>query len=332
MKAIGLNTKEVKPMEPSYWQKYDLVFKRFSFRGIYKEILGFTKKLGEPFTKKSKRGRKFKVNPKEYVAYIIFEMISYNCPFRDMELGSELYLNKHIDHSTFGKNFQKVPYEYFIKLLSMTSKLLERLLGEVKLLIVDSTGIHTKIYYDCLFEGKETKRKKRLKVHALISSHKKEHITYVRAGLATDLHVSDAGGASIMLKTQNNTALLLADRGYDDETLYTTCKQKGIVPNIKPKICKSTRSPNRKRAIKNYNLDLYKKGRGVVETIFGGLRNKGLLSTRLRKEENIYKQGIICLFRHNLFTLLRIKAGAKFLSYLINRQTLLKKWIWIFMK
>ena len=316
-------------MVSSYWQKYDLVFKHFSFKKVYEKILGFAKKLGDPFTKKNNKGRKFKVEPNEYAAYIIFEMISYNCPYRDMELGSELYLNKHIDHSTFGKNFQKIPYEYFIRLLELTSKLLEKLLGEVELLIADSTGMHTKIYYDCIFQGKETKRKKRFKVHTLVSSHKEKHLTYVRTGLGTDMHISDSGGASRMLATQEKKpCTFLADRGYDYETTYKACKEKGINPNIKPKDYESTKSKNRKKAIKNYNLDLYRKGRGVVETVFGGLRNKGLLNTKLRKKDNINKQGIICLFRHNLFTLLRLKAGDKLLlNLLIDKLKPIKRFI-----
>src|SRR3990167_2149205 len=62
----------------SYWKRYDLVFKHFSSKKLFKKILGFAKKLGEPFTKKSNRGPKFKINPYEYAAYTVFEIIAHN--------------------------------------------------------------------------------------------------------------------------------------------------------------------------------------------------------------------------------------------------------------
>jgi len=98
-------------MQLTYWKKFDKVFKHFSGKKIYEEILKLVDLLGEPYKKKSNKGRKFKITPKEYTAIIAFK-ISSRDNFRDMELDSELYVDEHIDHSTFGKNFFKIPYDY----------------------------------------------------------------------------------------------------------------------------------------------------------------------------------------------------------------------------
>lgn len=294
----------------SYWKRYDLVFKHFSFKVIYNKLLGFAKNLGKPFTKKSNKGRSFKINPCEYVAYMAFEIISHNSPYRDMELGSELYVGKHIDHSTFGKNFQKIPYNYLLKLLELSSNFLEKILGQVKLLIADSTGIHAHVYYDCDRMIKKSRRKKRYKINTLISSHPEKKLTYIRTAVGSDLRVGDAEGAKQMLEKQSAMkCTFIADRGYDYERVYQACKDKGIKANIKPKKYKSNKSRKRKQAMLQYSENLYKEGRGVVETIFGGLSNKGLLNTKLRKLENIKKHGLITMLRHNLFTLFRINVG-----------------------
>lgn len=310
----------------SYWKKYDLVFKHFSFTKIYKEILSFAKELGKPFAKKSNKGRNFKIEPEEYVAYITFEIITHNSPFRDMEMGSELYVGKHIDHSTFGKVFQKIPYLYFLKLLEMTSNFLENLLGKVNLLIADSTGMHSNIYYDSTFKIKESRRKRRYKINALVASYPEKNLTYIRNAVGSDLRLSDSEGARRMLEKQDLTnCVFIADRGYDFEKVYKVCKDKNIKANIKAKKYESNRSKKRKLAMKNYDEELYKQKRGVVETIFGGLRNKGLLNTRFRKVESINKHSLISIFRHNLFTILRFKIGLMSYFVCINRQTLFLK-------
>src|SRR3989338_1443401 len=307
----------------SYWKRYDLVFKHFSSKKLFKKILGFAKKLGEPFTKKSNRGPKFKISPPEYAAYTVFEIITHNSHYRDMESDSELYVNKHIDHSTFGKNFQKTPYIYFLNMLEETSKLLENILGKVKVLIADSTGTHSHVYHDCELVDKKTRRKKRYKTHALVSSHPNAKAIYIRTGIGRNLRISDSEGAKRRSeKDSAKNCLFIADRGYDFEKVYKECHNKNIKANIKPQKYESNRSTKRNNAIKQYSENLYKEGRGVVESIFGGLSNKGLLNTKLRKDENINKHSLISMFRHNLYTLLRLQVGLNQLVCLINRQTL----------
>jgi len=291
--------------EPTYWKKYDLVFKHFSYKKIYAEILNIAKQLGQPFTKKSKRGRNFKIQPYEYAAYIVFEIITGNNPYRDMELGSELYVKKHIDHSTFGKNFIRIPYEYFRKLLNKCAQLLDLLLGKALAYIPDSTSLATNIYEKTIWKGKETKRRIDYKVHSLVGYYPDKRLTYVKSSLGTDKHVSDSEGVSIMLKDYNlGTAYMPADRGYDYEKVYRSADKAGLISIVKKQDRNNSRkSKYRKRSM--FNKKLYKELRSIVETVFGGLENKGLLHTRLRRDDNIKKFAVIIQIRHNLMVLFK---------------------------
>src|SRR3989344_2332202 len=96
--------------EPSYWKRYDQVIKHYSSRRLYCKILELATSLGSPYDNKQRRGHKTSVTSTEYTAYITFKLVKNGSPFRDMENDAELFFNKHIDHSTFQRNFIKIPY------------------------------------------------------------------------------------------------------------------------------------------------------------------------------------------------------------------------------
>lgn len=292
-------------MEPSYWQRYDLIFKHFSCKKIFAKMLDLAKCLGQPFIKKSKRGRKFKIQPYGYAAYMAFEIISHNSPYRDMELSSELYVSEHVDHSTFGKNFIKIPYLYFQGLLKQCASLLESLLGKALLYITDSTGLVTNIYADSIHAAEGTKRKIWYTAHSLIGYYPDKRVTYIKAGEGTDKHVSDAEGAKRMIEGYDlGYAYLLADRAYDFETVYEAAGEVGLTAVIKKQNKASGRkSKHRKKSI--FIESLYKEVRGIIETVYGGLENKGLLHTRLRRKDNIEKFGVVVQIRHNLMAYMK---------------------------
>jgi len=309
--------------QPTYWKKYDLVFKHFSYKRVYKEIFKIARALGQPFTKKGRRGRNFKAEPYEYAAYIAFEIITHNSPYRDMELGSELYLGEHIDHSTFGKNFIRIPYLYFQRLLRRIASLLESLLGKALLYISDSTGLLTNIYEDSIHAGEESCRKKTYKAHSLIGYYPNKRITYIKDAEGTNKHISDTEGVKRMLRTYElKGSYLLADRGYDFETTYQAAHRAGLTPIIKKQKKASGRKSKHRRRSK-FIGNIYKEIRGIIETVFGGLENKGLLHTRLRRNDNIEKFGVIIQIRHNLMTYIKEKITQTIYNLTrINRQTL----------
>lgn len=291
----------------SYWKKYDRVFKHFSSKKIYEEILKIVRKLGKPFKKKSNKGRKFKINPEEYTALIAFK-ISSGDNFRDMELDSELFVNEHIDHSTFGKNYFRIPYNYLRELLKLTGKLLEGLLGRAKVHIADSTKITADRYKEIIHQGKPRRIKEVYKLHTMVQKHPEKQMTVIVDGIASDEHVSDSEGAVRMMSVLKEGDLFTADRGYDYEKVYESCFARNIDANIKPQKRSSGRhSVYRKKIIRSFDETKYKKQRGVVETEFAGFENKGLTFTHYRKENNRLKYGLILELRHNINNLLKLK-------------------------
>lgn len=102
----------MRTQQPTYWQQYDQVFKRFSYKKIYEMIHSLAMNLGEPFAKQGTRGPKLKLPATTYASFITFEIITGDSHFRDMEQDAELFVYKHLDHSTFQRSFEKIPYEY----------------------------------------------------------------------------------------------------------------------------------------------------------------------------------------------------------------------------
>lgn len=303
----------------SYWKRYDKVFKYFSSKRIYEELLKIVKKLGEPFEKKSRRGRKFKIDPKEYTAFIAFK-ISRGDNYREMELDSELFVDKHIDHSTFGKNFFKIPYEYLRKLLQLTGKLLEKLLKRTKVHIADSTKITTDRYKEIIHQGKPRRIKEVYKLHTMIQRHPEKQITVIVDGIASDEHISDSEGAVRMMSVLRKRDLFTADRGYDYEKVYETCFTRNIKVNIKPqKRSCGKHSVYRKKMIDSFSEETYKQQRGVVETEFAGFENAGLVFTHYRSDDTRLKYGLILEIRHNINNLMRLRVEK--LKIIVNFST-----------
>lgn len=57
--------------------------------------------------------------------------------------------------------------------------------------------------------------------------------------------------------------------------------------------------------ITEYDDGQRKKFRSIIEPVFGGLTNAGLLVTRLKKETKILAYGAIVLLRHNIMSIAR---------------------------
>ena len=135
-------------MGMKYWQRYDTRYKLGNIKNLYYFVLSKTRKLGKPFDRKSNRGRPFAINPYEYVSIFIISTF-LDLSLRDDELLSDLMFGKHIDHSTFGKAFWRIPYSYLKKLLIIIRNEINNIIGNNStfLLIADSTGVRTDRLY-----------------------------------------------------------------------------------------------------------------------------------------------------------------------------------------
>ncbi|HDZ60635.1 MAG TPA: hypothetical protein ENH46_02915 [Candidatus Pacearchaeota archaeon] len=304
-------------MKLSYWKRYDRVYKNFSAKKIYNKILDFAKKLGKPFEKKSNRGRNFSIEPEEYVAYSVFK-ISSGDHLRDMELDTESFFKKHLDHSTFGKNLKKIPCEYLRKLLQLTGKYLEKLLGHTKVHIPDSTKLSADRYKEIIYRGEPRLVKETFKLHTLVQRHPKKKMTIIMDGLSSDAHISDAEGAVRMSHVLQEGDILPADRGYDYEKVYEACAEKKVITNIKKQDRQDGKGFRYRKKAK-FRTQSYKKQRGVVETRFGTIENAGLTLTHYRNEDTRFKYGLILLMKQNIDNLLRLEVEK--LIILVNCST-----------
>ncbi|MBC7129481.1 MAG: hypothetical protein H5T45_07160, partial [Thermoplasmatales archaeon] len=78
-----------------YWKKYNKKFSDFDVKKILKFLIELADEIGEPFEKKSTRGRSFKLSPTQYVALYIL-MVFFDMSLRDLELWSKVLVGEHI--------------------------------------------------------------------------------------------------------------------------------------------------------------------------------------------------------------------------------------------
>ena len=123
-----------------YYKRYDRRCKLNNVLNLCSFIRSKARKLGEPFSKRGKRGRNFKISPYDYlVSFILYTYLDLS--LRDDEFLSMAIFGKHIDHSTFGKAYNRIPYSYLRKLLVLIRNEIDNLIRERPVLIPDSTGV-----------------------------------------------------------------------------------------------------------------------------------------------------------------------------------------------
>ena len=310
-------------MKLSYWKRYDLVFKLFSPKKIYNKILGFAKNLGKPFTKKSNRGPKLKLQPEEYAAYTTFKA-SKGETYRDMESDTDLFFNKHLDHSIFEKNLKKIPCEYLRKLLQLSGQFLENLLGHTKVHIPDSTKLSTDRYKDIIYQGKPRRVKETFKLHTMVQRHPKKQMTIIMDGFSSDDHISDSEGAVRMVHVLQEGDILPADRGYDYEKVYEACANKKVRTNIKKQDRKDGKGFRFRKKAK-FRKQSYKKQRGVVETRYATIENAGLTLTHYRNEDARFKYGIMLEIKQNIDNLLRLEVEKLFFIWIYSTNSIVSQ-------
>lgn len=292
-------------MKLAYWKKYERVLNKFSPLGLYGLVLRFARELGEPF-KVHRKGRKPKVSPAEYAAYMVYQIITKNATFRVMEFESKMYTGVHIDHSTFVTKFEIMPFWYFLDLIETTGAYLDRLLEYSDQYVMDSTAITTPLKFKTEIKGITVEERIEFRSHVIASLHPEDNCVCIRKALSTTKRIADCEGAKQMLNDGKIRDITLhADPGYDYERVYEACHKNNIKPNIKPQSYAIKEGTYRQAGIYEYDNISRKKNRGLIETIFGGLTNAGLLVTRLKKEAKILLYGLIVLLRHNIMNIAR---------------------------
>ncbi len=289
-----------------YWQRYDARYKLGNIKNLYYFVLSKARKLGLPFKKKSKRGRDFAISPCEYVTmYIISTLFDFS--LRDDELLSDMLCGKHIDHSTFGKANNRIPYHYLKKLLIMIWNEIRNLVGEIaSILIADSTAVKTdRLCRSSLIGCKRSKRRVVDKMNILAEYYPEKKIIAVVN--ADAFFASDAYSAIRMLnEIEISSPVIFADAGFDCEELFEKCLKMGIKPMIKQRKYNKKPKRYRRKALELFDEKAYKKFRGVIEGIFGGLETRRLLFTRYKKKSMRMKHIIAMAIVHNINTYMAI--------------------------
>jgi len=218
-----------------------------------------------------------------------------------MELEASLYLQDKADHSTFARNYEKISEEY-------VEKLIENLVTkEFIYWIADSTGISTKIRVERLQQGTRNKAKIRNKLHLVLGYDPPSQTTFILGAKASDWCTSDSEGAMEIISNLNSKAHFFGDSAYDSYALHELVKEKGLIPVIKP-MSSRVRKPMsaRGKAKKSFDLNMYQKLRGVVETVFGGATVCGLITTFSKKSKCRRLDSLMVALRHNLLASIRL--------------------------
>jgi hypothetical protein len=284
----------------TYWQLYDLLHKKFSKKDLFFELKQLGIRQGLPYTRSDPRGRKPKFDPYEYLAFLCLQKI-FGHKYREMELEATLYLPERADHSTFARNYTKIPESYLEKVIvSLVQK-------EFSYWIADSTAISTKINVERLDTGQRRKELLTDKYHVLVGYDPPTHTVMILGAKATDNHVSDSQGAIMLLEEKKSYAYFLGDSAYNTYALHEKVREVGLFPLMKPDQKGIRKSLSAKaRQVKLFSKPIYKELRGIVETVFGGATNAGLMITHAKKEHTRRLDTLMLALRHNLRASLRI--------------------------
>ena len=283
----------------NYWKQYDFLYKKHSKKSLFKRLKKEGKKLGQPYKKKDPRGRKPKFNSIVYSSFICLQKI-FRHRYREMELEADLYLSDKADHSTFARNYEKIPEDYIEKLIE---NLVEK---EYIYWIADSTCMSTRIKVERTVQGIRNKVLLRDKYHVVIGYDPTSNSTMILGVKATDEHVSDSKGAIEILEGKQSNAYFLGDSAYNTYDLHEVVKEVGLFPLMKPdKKGIRKKMSVKARQVKLFSKNLYKEIRGIVETIFGGATNAGLILTYAKKTHTRRLDTLMLALRHNLMASMR---------------------------
>ena len=284
----------------TYWQKYDLLHKKYSKKNLFSELKNRSIRQGLPYERTDPRGRKLKFDIFDYSAFLCVQKI-FGHKYREMELEADLYLPDRADHSTFARNYAKIDESY---LEQMIVSFVDR---EYAYWIADSTAISTRINVERLDSGQRRKELLTDKYHVLVGYDPPTNQVMILGAKATSNHVSDSQGAAILLEGKTSNAYFLGDSAYNTYLLHEKVREIGLFPLMKPDNKGIRKSLSAKAfQVKLFSKPLYKEIRGLVETVFGGATNAGLMITHARAEHTRRLDTLILALRHNLRTSLRL--------------------------
>jgi hypothetical protein len=286
---------------PAYWKAYHA--SRMNDRSyIFKLAMRVVEAIGSPW-RIAKRGRKPKFKPELHAAICIY-LRCFNLTYRDAEGEMPLLISQSIDHSTIGWAMQRVPVDYVSKALKLLHVEINSLLLD-GVFIADSTGIKTDRYEGATIVLTETKKREFRKLHVIVD-YFREHgiISIASAGESSGNAHDSPAFRQIFDPELCRDNLLLGDSAYDALENFKLAYENNLHPVIKLKDhLHSSRTKGiriRRRAARDFDEELYKQYRGIVEGVFGGLEARYGNRTRCRLEHTRRVSIILMALAHNI--------------------------------
>jgi hypothetical protein len=266
---------------PHYWKVYHSSGISDPYR-IIKLAHQIIESLGAPWHI-SRRGRPPEISPGLHAAICIF-MLYINSTYRDMEGLCEPFFSRHVDHSTIGWAMQRIPPGFLTKALKLLYEKTDGLCGD-GVFITDSTGMETDRYEDVNRVMKETRRRERRKLHVIVKLYPEEGIISIASAGESDGDRNDSPMfREIFDPDYCCDGFLFGDRGYDANANVKLCYDNGLVPVIKQRDYDTRPKGYRRKAFKDFDGELYRRYRGLVEGVFGGMETRYGNKTRCRLE------------------------------------------------
>jgi len=294
----------------SYRQRRDLMLKNFS-------SLAIARCLEEAIIRsavllKYERGRPCEVRKERIIGFILYAKVCGD-GYEQMELDSELYLQRHYDHSNFQYHYTRLSIDIILLLTSLLEKKIKSMTNEILLHIFDSTALSTSVREERIRQGTRNKEKLTNKFHTMLGYDPPLQLVFVEGMLASDKHTSDAEGARIILKSKDGLkGYGFGDSAFETYDLIDDCIASNLDAIFKPtkkEVRKKLSAKARLREIWNGNHSrLYKEIRGTGEVLYGAATRAKIIHTNSIRNDNRDKDSLVIGLRQNLFTYLRLKA------------------------
>jgi hypothetical protein len=229
-----------------------------------------------------------------------------------MEQESELYINRHYDHSALQYHYTHLNRKIIYQLTYLFRDKIYTLINEIYLHIFDSTALSTSVLAERTRQGIRKKEKLTDKFHTLLGYDPPFQIIVVEGMLMTDHHTSDGKGGKILLQQTAIKGYGFGDTKYGTYDLIQISEEQNLIPIFKQdkkRVRKTLSAKARHRKIWNGNPQrMYKDIRGTGEVLYGAATRAGLIHTNSRRDDNRAKDGLLIGLRQNLLTYLRLKA------------------------
>ena len=257
-----------------------------------------------------KLGRRCEVRKEKIIGFILFSKIMTD-GYEEMELNSELFLERHYDHSNFWYHYTALPPLVIYTLTSILEVKIKILINEVLLHIADSSALSTSVREERIRQGTRNKVKLTTKFHTLLGYDPPTQTIVVEGMLASNNKLSDSKGAQTMLAGKDLKGYSFGDSAFETYDLIDQTLEQGLISIYKPtKKSVSKKLSAKARLRKSWNGNhsrLYKDIRGNGEVLYGGATRCGLIHTNSIREDNRQKDALLIGLRQNLFAYLRLK-------------------------